>query len=254
MGALVSQALRNFGTDVRTSTQVEGVEDGIVHTSEGDLEAELVILGLGVTPNTDLASEAGIELGAGGAIAVNRRQQTSVEGVWAAGDCAESYHLVSQRKVHIALGTVANKQAYVAGTNIGGGYATFPGVVGTAITRICGTEIARTGLTEEEARQSGFGFHAVTVTSSTKASYYPGAESVVVKMLAERATGRLLGAQIVGGQGAAKRIDIVATALHADMTVQEITQLDLAYAPPLSPLWDPVQMAARKAMAAIEAG
>lgn len=254
MGALVSQALRNFGTDVRTSTQVEGVEDGIVHTSEGDLEAELVILGLGVVPNTDLASEAGIELGAGGAIAVNRRQQTSVEGVWAAGDCAESYHLVLQRKVHIALGTVANKQAYVAGTNIGGGYATFPGVVGTAITRICGTEVARTGLTEEEARQGGFGFHAVTVTSSTKASYYPGAESVVVKMLAERATGRLLGAQIVGGLGAAKRIDTVATALHAGMTVQDITQLDLAYAPPLSPLWDPVQMAARKAMAAIEAG
>lgn len=252
MGSLVNQALRNAGIEVRTSTQVEGIGDGLVHTSEGDIAADLVILGLGVMPNVAIAEDAGIELGAQGAIAVDRRQQTSAAGVWAAGDCAQSYHLVSQRDVYVALGTVANKQAFVAGTNIAGSYATFPGVVGTAISRICGTEVARTGLTEIEATQAGFGFHAVTVTGPTRASYYPGAESVVVKMVAERGGGRVLGAQIVGGQGAGKRIDTVATALHAGMTVRELTQLDLAYAPSLSPLWDPVQMAARKAMASLE--
>lgn len=254
MGARVNQAMREFGVDVRTSSEVESIEDGVIHTADGDIEADLVILGLGVRPNVDLATEAGIELGAGGAIAVDRRQQTSVEGVWAAGDCAESYHLVSQKKVHIALGTVANKQAFVAGTNIAGSYATFPGVVGTAISRICGTEIARSGLTEHEADEAGFGYQAVTVTSTTAAGYHPKAEPIVVKMLAENSSGRLLGAQIVGGQGSAKRIDTVATALHASMTVQEITQLDLSYAPPLSPLWDPVQMAARQAMSILEKG
>lgn len=249
MASLVNESLRNAGVEVRTSTRVAGIEDGVVRTEEGEIPADLVILGLGVTPNSSIAADAGIELGAGDAIGVDRRQQTSAAGVWAAGDCAESYHLVSRRNVYVALGTVANKQAFVAGTNVAGGDASFPGVVGTAITRICDTEVARTGLTEIEAAQAGFDFVSVSVTGSTRASYYPGAEPVVVKMVAERGEGRVLGAQIVGGQGAGKRIDTVATALHAGNTVQELTQLDLAYAPVLSPLWDPVQMAAREAMA-----
>ncbi len=249
MGSRVNEALHNAGVEVLTSTRVLGIDDGVVRSGEGDISADLVILGLGVTPNSSIASDAGIELGAGDAIGVDRRQQTSAAGVWAAGDCAESYHLVSRRNVHVALGTVANKQGFVAGTNIAGGDASFPGVVGTAITRICDTEVARTGLTEIEAALAGFDFVAVTVTGRTRASYYPGAEPVVVKMVAERGKGRVLGAQIVGGQGAGKRIDTIATALHAGNTAQELTQLDLAYAPALSPLWDPVQMAAREVMA-----
>ena len=122
-----------------------------MHTKAGELKADLVVLGLGVQPNAELAGAAGIDLGSSGAIAVDRRQRTSHDEVWAAGDCAESFHLVSQRPVHMALGTVANRQGRVAGINIGGGYATFPGVVGTAVTKICATEIARTGLNEREA-------------------------------------------------------------------------------------------------------
>src|ERR687894_1798384 len=251
MGALVRAAMERQGVEVRVGVGVEGVGDGVVHTTDGDLKTDLVVLGLGVQPNVELAAAAGIQLGAGGAVSVNRRQATSVDGVWAAGDCADSYHLVTTRKVHIALGTVANKQARVAGTNLAGGYATFPGLVGTAATRICETEIARTGLSEHEAERDGFGYHAVTIESTTKAGYLPEARPLTVKMLAERNSGRLLGAQIVGQEGAGKRIDVVATALHNTMTVEEMTHLDLSYAPPFSPVWDPVLVAARKAAAAV---
>ena len=247
MGSMVSRAMRRHGVEVRCSTTIVGFDPGVVHTEAGDLLADLVVLGLGVEPNSALAGEAGLELGAGAAVADDRRQLTSTAGVWAAGDCAESHHLVSGRKVHVALGTVANKQARVAGTNIAGGYATFPGVVGTAVSKICDTEVARTGLTEREATRDGFQFHVADIEATTRAGYYPGAAPIRVKMLAERRSGRLLGAQIVGQEGAAKRIDVVATALHAGMTVEQMTSLDLSYAPPFSPVWDPVLVAARTA-------
>ncbi|MBA3303966.1 MAG: FAD-dependent oxidoreductase [Acidimicrobiia bacterium] len=254
MGALVREAMVGHGIDVRCGVATTGFSDGKVHTDDGDVAADLVVLGLGVVPNGELAADAGIALGAAGAVAVDRRQRTTAEGVWAAGDCCESYHLVTTRKVHVALGTVANKQSRVAGINIGGGYATFPGVVGTAVTKVCDTEVARTGLSEREAERDGFGCHAVTIESTTRAGYFPGASPLTVKMLAERTSGRLLGAQIVGQEGAAKRIDVVATALHARMTVEEMTHLDLSYAPPFSPVWDPVLVAARKATEAVIAG
>jgi NADPH-dependent 2,4-dienoyl-CoA reductase/sulfur reductase-like enzyme len=254
MGALISKAMLAHDIEVRLDTATLGFSDGLVHTDEGDLEADIVVLGLGVVPNAELAAEAGVALGARGAIAVDRRQHTNVAGVWAAGDCCESTHLVSGRKVHVALGTVANKQSRVAGTNIGGGYATFPGVVGTAITKVCATEASRTGLTELEAERDGFGFHAVKVESTTTAGYLDEAEDLTVKVVAERRSGRLLGAQIVGGPGSAKRIDVFATALHAGMTVEQMTHLDLGYAPPFSPVWDPVLIAARKAAEAVAQG
>ena len=252
MGQLVSDAMRRAGIEVRCGVRVTGFSAGAVHTEAGDVPADLVVLGLGVAPNTGLAAEAGLATGPKGAISVDARQRTSAEGVWAAGDCCASHHLVSRRPVHIALGTVANKQGRVAGINIGGGYATFPGVVGTAATKVCSTEVARTGLNESEAEAAGLGFVTVKVTSSTRAHYYPGAGQIDVKMLAELRSGRLLGAQIVGGEGSAKRIDVVATALTAGMTVQEVIDLDLSYAPPISPVWDPVLAAARKAVSAVE--
>jgi NADPH-dependent 2,4-dienoyl-CoA reductase/sulfur reductase-like enzyme len=169
-----------------------------------------------------------------------------VAGIWAAGDCAESFHLVSRRPVFIALGTVANRHGRVAGINIGGGYATFPGVIGTAVTKVCKLEIARTGLQEREIRALGLEFATATIKSRTRAGYYPGADRITVKLLAEKGTGRLLGGQIVGGEGAAKRIDSLAVALHAGMTVDQVIDLDLAYAPPFSPVWDPVAVAARE--------
>jgi NADPH-dependent 2,4-dienoyl-CoA reductase/sulfur reductase-like enzyme len=247
MGALVSDAMRSEGIDVRCGTSVAGVEGGVVRTDAGDIEADLVVLGLGVVPNTRLANEAGIAVGVKDAIKVDVRQQTSVDGVWAAGDCCESFHLVSRRPAHVALGTVANKQARVAGINIGGGYATFPGVVGTAVTKLCATEVARTGLSEREAKEAGFDYVVARIESTTRAGYFPGAAKITVKLLAEKRSGRVLGGQIVGKEGAAKRIDVLATAITAGLSVEEMTALDLSYAPPFSPVWDPVLVAARKA-------
>ncbi len=169
-------------------------------------------------------------------------------GVWAAGDCCQSMHVVSGRPVHEALGTVANKQGRVAGINIAGGYATFPGVAGTAVTRICELEIGRTGLSEREATDAGFAFVASTVTTTTVAGYLPEAAPVTVKLLAEKGAGRVLGVQILGGKGAAKRVDVVAALFLAHGTADDLLGLDLGYAPPFSSVWDPLQVAARQAV------
>jgi len=247
MAALVVAAMREFGIDVLLGRAATGFESGRVLTDEGDLEADLVVLGIGVAPNSALAKQSGLDVGVQDAVRVSRRQQTSADGVWAAGDCCESIHRVSGRPVHIALGTVANKQSRVAGINIGGGYATFGGVVGTAITRICHTEIARTGLSEREAADAGFVFRSTVIEGSTRARYLPGRKRTTVKLVTEERTGRLLGGQIVGEEGAAKRIDVLATAVTAGMNVTEMIDLDLGYAPPFSPVWDPVLVAARVA-------
>lgn len=247
MGALVTAAMRRNGVTVHTSTPVVGFDEGSVHTSAGVHHADLVVLGIGVGPESALAERAGLALGPKKAIHVDRRQQTSAEGVWAAGDCADSLHRVSGERVHVALGTVANKQARVAGINIGGGYATFPGVLGTAITRLCDTEIARTGLTEVEAGRAGFSAAPVVVRATTSAHYMPNSGPMTVKLVVERGTARVLGAQIVGAHGAAKRIDTCATAIWSGMSTRDLVDLDLSYAPPFSGVWDPVQVAAREA-------
>lgn len=257
MGVLVSEALREIGVTLYLNESLVGYEatngrvSGVV-TDQRAIPTDLVIVGLGTRPNSRLAADAGIVLGEKGAIRVNPRQQTSAANVWAAGDCAESFHLISRRPFHIALGTVANKQGTVAGTNLAGGYATFPGVVGTAVSKICKFEVARTGLTEREITSLGLLYRTAVIKSKTRAGYYPGAGWIMVKLLAEQGSGRLLGGQIVGLEGAAKRIDVLATALTARMTVQQIVDLDLSYAPPFSPVWDPVQIAARRLLGSDE--
>ena len=253
MGALVAAAIRDLGIDLRTETKVEAFETGpdgrvaAVVIGGRSLAADIVVLGLGVKPNVALARDAGIEIGPTGGIATDARMATSVEGIWAAGDCVQCRHRVSGRPVTIALGTHANKQGVVVGENVTGGDARFAGVVGTAVTKICETEVARTGLSEREAREAELDFSTTTVEQTTRAGYYPGAAKITVKIVVEQKTNRLLGAQIVGREGAAKRIDVLATAIWNEMTVDEIAQLDLGYAPPFSSVWDPVQVAARKA-------
>ncbi len=251
MGALVSQALRKIGVELSLSEEfksfeVESNQVTAVVTSQRTLPADLVILGLGVRPNSQLAEKAGIELGIKKAIKVDGRMQTGTPNVWAAGDCAASLHRITNRPVHIALGTIANKQGRVAGINISGGNAWFPGVVGTAVSKICAVEVARTGLQEKELQEIGTDYATATVETKTRAGYYPGAGAITVKLIGEKNSGRLLGAQIVGMEGAAKRIDVVATALTAGLTVADLIDLDLSYAPPFSPVWDPVQTAARQ--------
>lgn len=256
MASAVVQALRGAGVDLRLGTSVTGftVRDGrvtAVETAAGSVVADLVVIGLGVRANSELARAAGVAVGEAGGIVVDDHLRTCTPHVWAAGDCVESRHRITGRGVVMALGTHANKQGRAVGTNIAGGEATFGGVLGTAITRFQQLEIACTGLTERAASAAGLDAFAVATEASSKAGYYPGAESMRIKIVAERGTGRLLGAQIVGGEGAGKRIDVLATALWNAMTVQEIGGMDLSYAPPFSPVWDPVLLAAGKAALAL---
>jgi NADPH-dependent 2,4-dienoyl-CoA reductase/sulfur reductase-like enzyme len=257
MGAVVREAMQGMGIVVHTGTPVIGFDTGpggrvtAVVTPEGALPAELVVLGLGVRPNTELARAVGLPLGEHSGLLTDLQMKViGHDGVWAGGDCVEVLHRVSQQRVHVALGTHANKHGRVIGTNLVGGYATFPGVVGTAVSKICDLEVGRTGLREAEARAAGFQPVTVTVQSTTRAGYFPGAAPITVKMIAERGTGRLLGAQLVGREGSGKRVDVCAVALWNAMTVEEMSSLDLGYAPPFSPVWDPVLVAARKAAAA----
>ncbi|MEV6331086.1 FAD-dependent oxidoreductase [Streptomyces sp. NPDC051909] len=260
MGRLVHEAMDGLGITTVGSSPVTKVLTGAdgrvraVATDSGEYPADVVVLGTGVVPETTLARAAGLPLGVYGGLLTDLAMRVrGHENIWAGGDCVEVLDLVSGRERHIALGTHANKHGQVIGSNVGGGYATFPGVVGTAVSKVCDLEIARTGLREKDAHEVGLRYVTVTVESTSRAGYYPGAALMTVKMLAERRTGRLLGVQIVGREGAAKRVDIAAVALTAGMTVEQMTALDLGYAPPFSPVWDPVLVAARKAVAAVRA-
>ncbi|MGC4762063.1 FAD-dependent oxidoreductase [Micromonospora sp. DT46] len=259
MAELVTDAMRGIGVTIRTGLGVTGLEEtdgrvSAVVTAEGPIPTDVVVLGLGVRPNTALAEAAGLPLGVTGGIRVDRRMRVQgVPDVWAAGDCVETVHRVTGLPVHVPLGTHANKQGRVAGINIGGGYATFAGVIGTAVTKVCDLEVGRTGLREKDAAAAGFEFVSVIAESTNRAGYYPGARPMTVKLIAEKPSGRLLGAQIVGWSEAAKRIDTLAVALWNGMTVDDMTALDLGYAPPYAPVWDPVLIAARKAVDALAA-
>jgi NADPH-dependent 2,4-dienoyl-CoA reductase/sulfur reductase-like enzyme len=252
VGALVADALRAVGVTLYLGEEVDGfdVENGsvrAVHTANRSLPADMVVLGLGVRPDSVLAKQAGVAVGETGGVVTDARMETSVGGVWAAGDCVESTHRITGLPVALALGTHANKQGRVVGTNVTGGDVRFPGVIGTAVSKICVYEVARTGLTERQAAEVDLDVVAATIESTTRAGYYPGAAPIKVKVIAESREGRIVGAQIVGSEGAAKRIDVMATAIWNRMPVDEVASLDLSYAPPFSPVWDPVIVAARKA-------
>ncbi len=258
MGRLVHEAMSGMGIEMVNDAEVTKILTGdggrvrAVATEDAEYPADVVVLGIGVRPETGLAREAGLPLGEHGGLLTDLAMRVRGHAdIWAGGDCVEVLDLVSGRERHIALGTHANKHGQVIGSNAGGGYATFPGVVGTAVSKVCDLEIARTGLREKDARAAGLQYVTVTIESTNRAGYYPGAALMTVKMLAERRTGKLLGVQIVGREGSAKRVDIAAVALTAGMTVDQMTALDLGYAPPFSPVWDPVLVAARKAVAAV---
>jgi len=253
LGTQIADAMRTMGIDLRLGTPLTGVEAGAdgwvraVTTPDGTIDADLVVLGTGVRPRSALAEAAGIPVGPSGGIITDDRQATPVDGVWAAGDCAETVHRVSGRPVSFALGTVANKQGRIAGLNLGGAEGRFPGVLGTAVTKVHDLEIARTGLSVREAEAAGLRPVVSRITAGTRAHYYPESSEMTVLLVVEEDTSRLLGGQIVGGPGAGKRIDVLAAALWNGMLVEDLVQMDLAYAPPFSPVWDPVLTAARRA-------
>ena len=233
-----------------TAEAIEGDSAGRVRavvSSCGEYQADLVMIGAGVRAQSALASEAGIELGVRGAIAVDERMRTNVPEVYAAGDCAETYHLLLEGPSYIPLGSTANKQGRVAGTNAAGGDEVFSGVVGTAITKAFGLGIAVTGLTAAAAEAQGRPVRAVTVEHGTRAHYYPSPGPMFAKLVWDPGQGRLLGAQIAGPVAEAKRIDVLATALHHGLTIEDLQRLDLSYAPPFSPVWDPILVAANVA-------
>ncbi|RZK11032.1 MAG: CoA-disulfide reductase [Flavobacterium sp.] len=251
MGKIVHNAMKNLGVKIYVNEALSHFEAkdntvSAVVTDKKTIKTDLVILGMGTSPNTAFLKNSKINLTEKGAIKVNRQQRTNIKNVWAAGDCAMTYNLVSKKPFYIALGTVANKTGLVAGSNIVGKDARFPGVVATAVCKICVYEVARTGLLEKELGDLGIDYVQVIIKTKSRAHYYPNAKDIYVKLLAEKGTGKLLGGQIIGEEGAAKRIDVLATALTNKRTLQNIIDLDLSYAPPFSPVWDPVQTAARK--------
>jgi NADPH-dependent 2,4-dienoyl-CoA reductase/sulfur reductase-like enzyme len=247
----ILQELESEGVAFMGSTDLEGFEGKsnhgcVVHTSSGSLDADLVLLGIGVVPSVALASEAGLALGPTGAIAVDEHMQTDVPRIYAAGDCCESYHRISRRPAYAPLGDVANKQGRVAGANVGGQRLSFPGIVGSVCFKVFGLEVASTGLTEEEAREAGFEPVSTTIQGVSRAHSYPGASELQLRLVAETEGGRLLGAQGVGGGGVVARINALAMALTGGLSLDELAYLDLAYAPPFSGAWDPVHIAAQR--------
>jgi len=218
-----------------------------VVTAEGSYPCDVVLLGLGARPNVELAQAAGVALGRTGAIATDDHMRTNLPGVYAAGDCAEAFHRVLGQPVYLPLGSTANKQGRVAGQNAAGGDETFAGVVGTMVVRCFDLIVATTGLTANAARQAGYEARETMIRASDITPYMPGSAPIHVKLVADAETDRLLGGQIVGQKGVAKRIDVLATALHNRMTIDALRRLDLSYAPPVAPVWDPILVAANVA-------
>jgi NADPH-dependent 2,4-dienoyl-CoA reductase/sulfur reductase-like enzyme len=254
LGANVSDAMTRSDVRILTSVMVERIEgtDRVtgVYAGGQSIPADLVVLAVGGRPVSELASEAGIPVGPAGGIIVDDHQRTRIDGVWSAGDCAEVYHRVTHRMVNMHLGTVANKTGRIAGINITGGDASFPGVLGTAITRFHDLEIAVTGVSQAQADAAGLEAVDTTVRGFTAAHYMPEAHELTIRLTVERGTGIVLGSQIVGGVGAGKRIDVFATAAWNRMTAGDLEWVDFAYAPPFAPVWDLMAIAARKASVA----
>jgi NADPH-dependent 2,4-dienoyl-CoA reductase/sulfur reductase-like enzyme len=234
--AAVRKQLETHGVELRCEAPVDSIEG---------LGADMVVISAGFKPNVELAAEAGVEIGRTGAIRTDDRMETSVPGVYAAGDCAEVQHLVTGHQTWIPLGTTANKTGRVAGANAAGGRERFPGIVGTSIVGIFGRAFATTGLSQAEARKAGFSPVGARIDARSRPGYYGGTPTTA-ELIADRSTGRLLGGSVIGDDGAAGRINVIAAALQARMRVDDFEALDLAYSPPFSPVWDPLLIAAQQ--------
>ena len=246
----VREEVTTRGVAVHAGHRVERIEtvgDGLQVVCEGlTLESEMVLVSIGVAPNSDLAGAAGIALGVEGSVAVDRRLQTSDPDIYAAGDCADAYHVVTGRKTWIPLALRANRAGWAAADNVCGQTVELPGVAGTAVFRVFDMEVARTGLTPQEAEKAGFEPVEKMIKTSSRAHAHPGSSPIYVSLVGDKKTGRLLGAQMVGREGVAHRINAPAVALHARMTVEDFSQTDLSYAPPFGPTWDPCLTAANQ--------
>ena len=249
LSAVMLEELQTHGVEFVAGASAQAIEKGTgaplsVVTDRGVYEGDLVMLAIGVRPDAGLAQSAGLKTGSTGAIAVNFSQQTSIENIFAAGDCCEAFHKVSRRWVNLPLGDIANKQGRVAGRNIGGKPLTFEGVVGAQSFRLFSLECAATGLSEKEALSAGFS-PASNITWGNTMAPPMGLRKIGLKLIADRSSGKLLGAQAVGIAGAVGRINALSVALWAGLDLDQIGYLDLAYSPPFSPAWDVIHNAAQ---------
>ncbi|MBS7647503.1 MAG: FAD-dependent oxidoreductase [Candidatus Bathyarchaeia archaeon] len=245
---MVQEALEQKGIRILTSKPVEeflGTDKvtGIVAGGE-QINADLFVSAFGVRANTQLAVDAGVALGETRLIKTTARMETNIKDVYAIGDCAESIHIVTQKPVVQQLGTVAVRQGKVAGINAAGGYALFTGVIGSSVTQLYNIQVGATGLTEAAAKRAGIETITGMVTSKTRADYYPGASTIRVKLVIEKESQRIIGAQIIGGEEVTQRINAVSFAIQKQMTVRELAKADTAYAPPLNETWEPLVLAA----------
>jgi len=206
----------------------------------------MVIVAVGVNPNNKLAVESGLDLGPSGAISVNRALKTSDEDIYAAGDCADAHHVVTGQKAYIPLALRANRAGWAVADNVTGSKTELDGIAGTAVFKVFDLQLARTGLTGKEAVKYGFDPVENVIASSSRAHSHPGVSKIAVHIVGDRKSGKLLGMQMVGKEGAAHRINAAAVALHQKMTVHAFSQCDMAYAPPFSPVWDPMLTAANQ--------
>ena len=254
---ILQRYLEGKGVTVFTSEGIQalkGKEGRVsrVRTPARELEADVVLMSLGIRPQVELAKAAGLRIGETGAIWVDEKMETSADGIYSAGDCAETTHLVTGKKVWVPLGSTANKQGRVVGINVCGGNATFPGVMGTTVFKTFDFNVAKTGLSMREAEKEGLHPIQAVVRGYDRAHYYPGGKESTLKVVAEKGTGRILGGQAVGEGPSDKFIDILAMALHGRMTCRELASVDLAYAPPFSPALSPVIVAANVLMNKLE--
>jgi NADPH-dependent 2,4-dienoyl-CoA reductase/sulfur reductase-like enzyme/rhodanese-related sulfurtransferase len=246
---VLRQYLETKGVQIVTSEGIKALKGNggrvtHVQTMSQQVEADAVLMSLGIRPRVDLARQAGLRIGDTGAIWVNEKMETSVEGVYAAGDCAETTHLVTGKRVWIPLGSTANKQGRVVGVNVCGGNDTFPGVLGTTVFKTFDFNVAKTGLGMKEAENEGFHPFQAIVRGYDRAHYYPGGKESALKVIADEKTGQILGGQAIGEGPSDKFIDILAMAIYAKMTCRELASADLAYAPPYSPVLSPIIVAA----------
>lgn len=245
IGAAVTRELEDHGVRVISgATVVRTTRTGVELDTDDFVPANLVLQAAGIRPRAELAEAAGLQIGESGAIAVDDRQETSEPGVYAAGDCAESRHRLTNRPIWLPLGDVANRQGRVAGENLAGGDARFPGVLGTTIVGIFRLAVGRTGLMANEAAQAGFEPATAEVTVPSRARYMPGNAPIHLFLIADQDSRRMLGATAVGRDGIGRTIDVLATAIWAGLTVDDVADLDLAYAPPFSPVFAAPQVAA----------
>lgn len=217
-----------------------------VHTDKQSYETDFVLLGIGVKPNTSFLKDTRMQLTNSDVIIVNPYQETNIKNVYAAGDCATNYHRIKQKNDHIPLGTTANKQGRIAGSNMAGHPLTFKGIVGTSIIKFFDLSLGRTGITEREAKSLNIHYKVQKTKARTHASYYPGSKKITIKIIYHEKTRELLGGEIIGKDGVDKRIDVLAIALFNKMKVDDLIDLDLSYAPPYNSVWDPLQQIARK--------